>query len=181
LMAAVTNGDSAVVNALVAAGADVNAADAGGGPVLRYAAAAGSADALRALQQRGAKAVDIDLRLAATECHTDAVRVLLDGGLEPDGAAGDAPLLVAVVGGCVDVVRLLLDRKANINVKDQDGMTALIKAAAANMPEIVGVLLERGADMDVEDRLGRTAELYSTMNGREAVAELLKQARAKKK
>src|SRR6185503_3235131 len=162
-----SNGDAAVVNALVSAGADVNAVDAGGGPVLRYAAAAGSAGALRILQQRGAKAADLDLRLAATECHTDVVRALLDSGLTPDGAGADAPLLVAVVGGCVDVVQLLLERKANVNVKDQDGMTALIKAAAGNMPEIVRVLLDRGADMDVEDRLGRTAELYSTMNGRE--------------
>ena len=43
-------------------------------------------------EARGAKAADIDMRLAATECHADAVRALLEGGLTPDGSGSDAPL-----------------------------------------------------------------------------------------
>ena len=44
LMAAASNGDAAVVHALLAGGADPRAADASGGVALTYAAAAGSAD-----------------------------------------------------------------------------------------------------------------------------------------
>ena len=81
---------------------------------------------------------------------------------------------------CVDTVTLLLDRGADINVKDNDGRTALITAASGGMTDVVRVLLQRGADMDVEDHLGRTAGMYAATANREEIAALFKEARAKK-
>src|SRR5258706_15209614 len=100
-MAAVTNGDRAVVEALLGAGADAAAADAGGGTVITYAAAAGSAAAIELLQQRGAKAAPRELMLAATGCYTDPVRGLLASGLAVNASVdGHGPLLAAAGENC---------------------------------------------------------------------------------
>ena len=61
---------------------------------------------------------------------------------------------------CVDAVTVLLDKGADINVKDSDGRTALIIAAAGGMLDVARVLLERGADMDLADRLDRSAWMF---------------------
>jgi ankyrin repeat protein len=179
-MAAVTNGETAAVEALLASGADPNAADAGGGVVLTYAAAAGAAEAIELLQKRGAKATPRDLILSATSCSTAAVRVLLAAGLKPDTPVdGNVPLHAAAGENCADTVALLLDRGADVNVKNGDGWTPLIKAASANFPEVARVLLAHGADPDIADRLDRTAWMYAAMNGREEIAALLKEAKKK--
>jgi ankyrin repeat protein len=181
LMAGVTNGAPAVVQALVAAGADVNAADASGGVVMTYAAAGGAADAIVLLQQHGAKATPRDLILAATGCYTDAVRVLLTSGITANASVdGIAPLHAATGENCVDTVALLLEKGADVNVKNSDGWTPLIKAASANFPDVARVLLKHGADLDVVDRLDRTAWMYASMAGREEILAMLNEAKAKK-
>jgi ankyrin repeat protein len=186
-MAAASNGDVAVVQALLAGGADVAAADAAGGTAATYAAASGQASALEALKTRGAKVGNRELMLAASECHTDVVRTLLASGLSPRGNAainidgdGDAPILVAAGRNCVETVALLLDKGADVNAKDNDGWTPLIKAAASGRTELARLLLERGADMDVVDKLERTASMYANLPGREEMAALFMAAKAKK-
>ena len=71
-------------------------------------------------------------------------------------------------------------RGADVNVKNSDGWTPLIKAASANLPDVARVLLKHGADLDVADRLDRTAWMYASMSGREEIAALLNEAKAKK-
>jgi ankyrin repeat protein len=133
------------------------------------------------LLKRGAKASPRDLILAATGCYTEAVGVLLTAGLKAGVIVdGNAPLLAAAGENCVDTVALLLDRGADVNVTNADGWTPLIKAASANFPDVVRVLLKHGADIDVVDRLDRTASMYAGLAGREEIAALLKEARAKK-
>ena len=48
-------------------------------------------------------------------------------------------------GGLIDVFRLLLDRGANINVKSNDGTTALKLAVNNGKPEVAALLREKGA------------------------------------
>jgi hypothetical protein len=119
--------------------------------------------------------------LAATGCYTAAVRVLLASGLTANTAVdGNAPLLAATGENCVDTVALLLDRGADVNVKNADGWTPLIKAASANFPDVARVLLKHGADLDVADRLDRTAWMYASMSGRDEILAMLNEAKAKK-
>ena len=65
-------------------------------------------------------------------------------------------------------------------MRNGDGWTPLIKAASSNFPDVARVLLNHGADPDIADRLDRTAWMYASMNGREEIAALLKDAKAKK-
>jgi ankyrin repeat protein len=118
---------------------------------------------------------------AVTDCHAPALRLLLASGLKPNEAVGGtAPLLAAARERCVDAVTVLLDKGADVNVKDSDGRTALIIAAAGGMLDVARVLLERGADMDVVDRLERSAWMYASMANREEMAALFKEMKSRK-
>src|SRR5262249_29227973 len=87
-------------------------------------------------------------------------------------------LIVAAGGNCGDTVDLLIGRGANINAKNTDGWTPLIKASSAGNTEIVGTLLAKGADMSVADGEGRTAWMYAAMANHEEIAQLFRAARA---
>jgi hypothetical protein len=64
--------------------------------------------------------------------------------------------LLAVCKGYEEIVTLLLDRGADINAKDKDGVTALWLAVCKGYEEIVTLLLDRGADIKAKDRDGNT-------------------------
>jgi ankyrin repeat protein len=73
------------------------------------------------------------------------------------------------------VVRLLLDRGADVKAKDKNGETALHSAALWEGNEaIVRLLVERGADVNAKDKNGKTA-LHSAAfwEGNEAIVRLL--------
>lgn len=102
----------------------------------------------------------------------DRVRALLDGGVDPnthDATAstihrwllpfrsrgrGYAPdfgpreplLIVALDATQFEIARLLLERGADPNARDDTGMTALAKAVFHSRRDLVELLLEKGAD-----------------------------------
>ena len=99
----------------------------------------------------------------------DVVQVLLrvkgiDVNLkEPHGKhwemGGDFPLINAVDGGSVDVVRELLKRKElNIHATNNLGFTALHKAARQGHVEIVKELLKAGIDKNAKTIRGQTVK-----------------------
>ena len=55
------------------------------------------------------------------------------------------------------VVRLLLEKGANIDAKYEDGETALVAAAVGRHEAVVRLLLEKGADVKAQNRYGATA------------------------
>lgn len=63
-----------------------------------------------------------DLRDAALAGSTDKVRQLLDAGTPVDSKAprhGQTPLLIAAWRGRLEVVRLLVERGADVNAKEE--------------------------------------------------------------
>src|SRR6476659_7437447 len=70
--------------------------------------------------------------------------------------------MTAARAGNVDAVRLLLDRGADVNAREQyKGQTALMWAAAERHPAVVKLLLDRGADWKIRsfDRETKVARL----------------------
>eukprot|EP00439_Symbiodinium_sp_Y106_P022261 s449_g2.t1 len=95
-------------------------------------------------------------------------------------ARGFSPVMLASQGGHVDVLRLLLEAEADINLFDNDGFTALTGASAQGEIEVLRLLLEAGADMDVASHEGVTALMLASQGGHVEVVRLLLDAGAEK-
>ncbi|RTY87272.1 ankyrin repeat domain-containing protein [Flavobacterium sp. GT3R68] len=84
------------------------------------------------------------------------------------------PLMAAVVKGNKEIVKILLDQKANPNIADPSGNTALIYATLFKHFEIVEMLLIAKADIALKDIRGNSAMDYAKMNNDEKLMQLLK-------
>jgi ankyrin repeat protein len=82
-------------------------------------------------------------------------------------------LMRAAWMGHVGVVRVLLERGADVSAQDDDGDTALHCAAMTGREEIVSLLLTNGADIHSRGNMGRTALICASQDGNLAVVRLL--------
>jgi ankyrin repeat protein len=71
------------------------------------------------------------------------------------------------------VVKLLLEKGADVDSKDMGGRTPLSWAARNGHEAVVTLLLEKGADVHSKDKDGRTPLSWAAGNGHEAVVKLL--------
>jgi len=104
------------------------------------------------------------LACAVRNWRLDLVKLLLEKGADIDGAcrpsspyAGNTPLLAAMNhtdGKLLEIGKFLLEKGANVNAKDDNGVTPLHKVMVRT--EIVQLLLEKGADVNAKDKWGRT-------------------------
>jgi tetratricopeptide (TPR) repeat protein len=93
---------------------------------------------------------------AALCCQANIVQLLLENG----AVARDGEALIAAVDSCegADVVKLLIDKGADVNAKrSSDGETALMWSAQMAEVDVVRLLLKNGADVHAKDSGGRTA------------------------
>lgn len=70
----------------------------------------------------------------------------------------------AVGRGDVAAVQRLIAEGADVNAKNKDGQTPLMKAAAINHVELVTLLLNHKADRTLRDKEGSTALYYAVMD-----------------
>jgi len=87
--------------------------------------------------------------LAAARGDEVLVRELIArGSIDINSTNGDVgpALCLAAYGGHSSLVRFLLDRGADVNVKDRRGSFPLMDAVMGQHRDVVQILLERGAD-----------------------------------
>jgi ankyrin repeat protein len=72
-----------------------------------------------------------------------------------------------------DVIRILLEKGADINVRDKWGRTALMIAAKSGQSEIVRLLLDWEADLHARDERGYTAMMYAAWKGHSEIVRML--------
>ncbi len=84
------------------------------------------------------------------------------------------PLIVATDEGRLELVKLLIEAKADINDQDTVGQTALHLAAGRNYTEIIKLLIKAKARIDIKAVNRLTAFEYATENGMKEAALLLK-------
>lgn len=85
---------------------------------------------------------------------------------------GCTPLIGATIGGWKNVVEFLVKRGAELDLQDNEGCTALIRAVSRcqhsawrkeEHRDIVEFLVARGAKLDLQDNRGRTARTLLSM------------------
>lgn len=99
----------------------------------------------------------------------------LAAGVPVFGAAGSASVVNAAKEGNFAAVKALVAQKADVNVAEPDGMTALHWAVRADDLPTVQLLLRAGANVNASSRYGMTPLLFAAENGDpKIVAALLK-------
>jgi ankyrin repeat protein len=138
------------VETLIAAGADLDLRDDRGHTVLTLVAAAENYQLLNLLIQAGASTAgleSIQLIQAATVGNVERVRSLIATNrvnldLDRGAAIGNA-----AAAGHTEIVALLIQAGANVNLSNQAGFTPIASAAYAGYGEIVRLSIEAGADI----------------------------------
>ena len=171
--AAALEGHSAVVEQLLAAGAEVNSADANAWTALHNAVAAGHLSLARTLLV--CPAVDVQAQTAAgltalhlvSEADPKVDFKVFQGGVDGRSAFFAPALVQTLCNAC-----------ANVNAAAHDGSTPLHQAAATAACSTIIALLSNQADMTAADHAGRLPwELVGTRaNG--AAAETLDRLRS---
>lgn len=90
----------------------------------------------------------------------------------------EVPLVEAVKKADTPAVRALLQERADVNLPEVDGTTALHWAAHKDDVETAAVLLRAGADVQAANRYGVTPLALACINGSAAMLETLLQAGA---
>jgi ankyrin repeat protein len=178
---AIRNNDLARLESLIAGGADVNTRDRHQETPLMYAAYVGSLDAMKVLLQKGAS-VDAQSQSGATALIWAAtglakVRLLIDHGANVNLATkrGRTALLVAAMSDpSADIVKLLIEKGANLKAVDFLKTTPLRAATLGNDTETIRMLIEAGVDVNAADLPGISPLMMAAgWNGNTRAVELL--------
>lgn len=122
-------------------------------------------------------------RACILEAHEE-IEMLLNAGADPD--IQDANGYTTLIQVCrhavrnknaVDIVRILLDRKASIDKPDNYGCTPLMHAIREDRLEIVQLLLNRNADFHLKNSKGSTAYRYAASNKNKDIIQIFKSLR----
>ncbi|MBM3728067.1 MAG: hypothetical protein FJW40_21900 [Acidobacteria bacterium] len=203
LLTASHQDDLARVRQLLAAKADVNAANDLGVTPLWNASLNGNAEMVKLLLDAGA-AVNAPLRkgetplmIAARSGHTEVVNRLLAHAANPNarGPRGQTALMWAASQGHTAIVTALIRARADLHARSESwsqmmavpphgysgynrmiphgGQTALLFAARQGHLEALRVLADAGANLNDADAWGVTATVFAAHIGHTAMVEFL--------
>jgi ankyrin repeat protein len=121
--------------------------------------------------------------LAKSVLKNDLVtaETLLTGGANPNAGIEVVPgfpttcLITAASNNSLDLVKLLLKHKAQVNQTDNFKSTALMAAAGKGNKAMVELLLSSGADVKAKDDDGKDALALAKESGNKEVIALLEQ------
>ncbi len=153
------------VEAGLAAGVDVDAIGSNGQTALHYAAFYGRMPVLERLL-----AANADVNVRSDE-----------DGL---GKAESTPLVLVASSFFApnrpEVIQRLVDAGADLNARDNAGMTALMRAieGARPFPDAVEALIAAGANLDIVNIQGNTALMYAVFRRRDELVTVLRDAGA---
>lgn len=204
LIAATATGTEAVVAILLEKGADPDAAENRGVTPLVAAAGVGNTAVAKLLLAHGAKPnafvkgegqkTVTPLMGAAHNGDEELVRLLLARNVDvnavsppSDGTVKHGPVIfgsltalhLAVAGGNLAVVKLLLDAGASVDARDARGLTPLAWAVGTDRPDarIVRMLLDRGASPSAATKEGEAAAEWARKFNAPDVTAALKLSR----
>jgi ankyrin repeat protein len=111
---------------------------------------------------------------ATIDGNVGDVDALLDEGAQIESrASGETALMLAAQEGHVDIARLLLDRGAILDARNNHGNSSLLLASREGREEMVRLLLDRGADIEAVEKEGWTALIMAAWNGEAGIVRVL--------
>lgn len=112
--------------------------------------------------------------MAARNGNIATVRRLLEQGVNVNARSDHKTALsLAALGGHHNIVKLLINKGANIHTKDERNMTPLTWASVRGNMNTIRHLLNAGANINAKSQGGHTALVYSIIQGRPHVTRLL--------
>jgi uncharacterized protein len=158
LTVASRTGRQDAVKVLLTHGANVNATDAWlGQTALMVAAAEDNTAVVRMLIEHGG-----DVNTRSTVLPAEPQRNRIAGlALQPLNTTfprgGFTALMFAARQGALESARVLLAAKADVNLRDPEGLGALVIAILNGHYDVAALLIEQGADVNAAEPGGRTA------------------------
>ncbi|KAI9642854.1 hypothetical protein NHQ30_008588 [Ciborinia camelliae] len=186
IVAAAMFGLPTIISTLLESGADVEAACSKKFTPLLIAAEMGHCSVVSVLIISKANLLAEDylgetsLHKASRGGYTEIVKQLIS--VQPDlievplgQQFQKTALHVAIDRHHEEVIRVLVEAGANINVSDELKLTPLMKAVVEKLPNIMDLFLQKGADIEAQGFRGNTAISVAATSGNfEAVEKLLK-------
>ncbi|TGO14098.1 hypothetical protein BTUL_0058g00230 [Botrytis tulipae] len=176
LFHAAKNGHKTIVKLLLENGAEINAKCDRGSTPLYEAASQGHLTIVKLLLEKGGK-VDLLTELgycilskAAYGGHEAVIAILLKQSAytEVENKDKNGLLLkavgMAILGGKLAVLKLLLEKLPNVNQKDGKGQTPLFWAISHRHEDMVRLLIEKGASIELKDSHGYTPLMYALLH-----------------
>jgi uncharacterized protein len=192
--ACVNTDDPAMVELLLANGADVHKRAHVGQTALDMAARYGCIQCAKVLIAAGSDINNVlingetGLHQAVTHKHSGTAQLLLEHGATavlnnvinvecPFGEHCCSGLTALMMCSTVDTVKVLLAAGADVHVSVDDGETCLHKAARHALPvPVVCLLIKAGADLHAVNARGKTAARVAHINGNALIEQLLTRA-----
>jgi len=109
--------------------------------------------------QSTAEEQTVDIWTAAATGNIEAINQHVSVGTDLNArqpAGGSTPLHVAAISGQTEAAGVLIEKGANVNIKNVEGTTALHMAAFFGHTEIVKLLLDKGADVNARNLRSET-------------------------
>ena len=164
-MIAAQHGQTPCLEALIKAGANINAATQQGLTPLMIAARFGKKECLEALIKDGAiidaatQQGTTALMSAAASGYTPCLEALIKAGANINAATqqGGTALMAAARCGKKLCLEALIKASANVNKATQQGGTALMLAAQYGKTPCLEALIKAGACLDTQSNTGKTA------------------------
>ncbi|XP_073859281.1 POTE ankyrin domain family member B-like [Macaca fascicularis] len=103
----------------------------------------------------------------------DLIVMLRDTDVNKTDKEKRTALHLASANGNSEIVKLLLDRRCQLDILDNKKRTALIKAVQCQEDECALMLLEHGTDPNIPDEYGNTALHYAIYNEDKLMAKAL--------
>ena len=155
---ALRNENMDMVKLLISRGANVNALRTDKWIPMCTAAYHGQPDVIEYLISKGAKVnywFSEPLCIAADQGKFDAVKVMLRHGANVNAIQqwdGQSALELAAGHGNLGIAKLLINKKAKINVADKEGKTPLFEAASSGHVDTVKLLVSKGANVNARTK-----------------------------
>ena len=194
IVAASVTGNIKTVRLLLDRGADLKLRDESGAGALWAASQAADTDIVKELLARGADPDEVRdsasaLMAAAAYEAPEVVDLLLSAGADVNRQSRSArrtdrgemtALLWAAPWNNTQIIQALVDKQANVNVREMRRMSPLALAVASETPnpEVIRILLERTSDFDSPDKNGLSPLAWAQRWGDTPIARMLRDARA---